>query len=508
MAGFGFFLLLFSSLLVVYWAAWIIYAQCFHPLSKVPGPWIASVSRLWYIVQVAKGDMEKTQRQLHAKHGPLIRIAPNELACAAPDAIKTIYPTSLGLNKTDFYPVWNTHSFSKHRDMFSETNDKAHGERRRIINHVYSLANVLQSEPYIDHCSALFLERLGEHTDSEKPFDLGKWLQMFTFDVIGELYFGNMFGFLEKAEDHGNWIHSLDLLMPYLCMTAVAPAFWRPLVLTTALAVPGALKALKAIDDIGVAARECVAARFVDGPKTEGQKRTDLFEQLYTIYKEKGDKIDFKMGDIEQEAYVALFAGSDTTAIGMRSVFYHLMRSKQIYGTLMEEIDSATKEGRLSSPVKYAEAIKLPYLCACIKEALRVHPGVQLSMGRVVSERGMTLCGTFIPAGYWVGMNSAVVHFDKTIFGDDADQYRPERWLESAAAAATMNKHMLHFGAGTRTCIGKNISLAEIHKLIPDVLKNFELELFDKRSPWVTKNLWFAKQENILVRLKKRQAAE
>jgi cytochrome P450 len=127
-------------------------------------------------------------------------------------------------------------------------------------------------------------------------------------------------------------------------------------------------------------------------------------------------------------------------------------------------------------------------------------------MGRVVPEEGMTLCGTFIPAGHWVGMNAAVVHFDKTIFGDDADQYRPERWLE--AAAPIMDKHMLHFGAGTRTCIGKNISLAEIHKLIPDVLRNFELELSDVKRPWTTKNLWFCKQENILVGLKKRQVVE
>jgi cytochrome P450 len=194
--------------------------------------------------------------------------------------------------------VWNAQSFSKHRDAFTETNDKAHGERRRIVSHVYSLANVLKSEPYIDQCTELFLQRLGEHTSSEEPFDLGKWLQMFTFDVIGELYFGRMFGFLEKAEDHGSWIHSLDLLMPFLCMTAVAPAFLRPLILTSAVVVPGALKAVKAVENIGVAARECVAARFADGPKLEGQTRTDLLEQLYTIHKERGDKIDFKMVSI------------------------------------------------------------------------------------------------------------------------------------------------------------------------------------------------------------------
>jgi hypothetical protein len=104
MANFKFSLAVLSSALVVYWAAWTIYARVLHPLSNIPGPWLASVSRLWYMIQVARGDMEKTQRQLHAKYGPLIRIAPNEVACASPDAIKTIYSTSRGLNKTDFYP--------------------------------------------------------------------------------------------------------------------------------------------------------------------------------------------------------------------------------------------------------------------------------------------------------------------------------------------------------------------------------------------------------------------
>lgn len=172
------------------------------------------------------------------------------------------------------------------------------------MSHVYSLANVLQSETYIDRCSEVFIEKLGEYTDSEKPFDLGRWLQMYTFDVIGELYFGRMFGFLEKAEDHGNWIHSLDLLMPFLCMTAVAPAFLRPMILTSAIVVPGALKALKAVENIEIAARKCVAARFADGSDLEGHRRTDLLEQLYTIHKEKGDKLDFKLVSIWNLCYL------------------------------------------------------------------------------------------------------------------------------------------------------------------------------------------------------------
>lgn len=108
---------------------------------------------------------------------------------------------------------------------------------------------------------------------------------------------------MEKNHDHGNWIESLDLLMPFLCMTSVAPSYMRPLILSSALVVPGSIKALKAVDTIGAAAREVVSKRLNIG---EHEKRADVLQQLYDIHEEKGAKVDFKMGDIEQEAYVAL----------------------------------------------------------------------------------------------------------------------------------------------------------------------------------------------------------
>jgi len=152
-------LALLSGALVVYGIVWVVYARHFHPLSKIPGPWLASVSRLWYVVQIARGDMEKTQRRLHAQCGPLLRIAPNEIACSSPDAIKIIYRSQRGFDITDFYPVWNDQNFSVHKDMVTTTSDRTHGERRRIMNHVYTLSNVLKSEEYIDKCSRLFLEK-------------------------------------------------------------------------------------------------------------------------------------------------------------------------------------------------------------------------------------------------------------------------------------------------------------------------------------------------------------
>lgn len=52
----GLIILSVVGILVVYEAGWIVYSRFYHPLSKIPGPWLASVSRTWYILQIIKGD--------------------------------------------------------------------------------------------------------------------------------------------------------------------------------------------------------------------------------------------------------------------------------------------------------------------------------------------------------------------------------------------------------------------------------------------------------------------
>jgi cytochrome P450 len=139
----------------------------------------------------------------------------------------------------------------------------------------------------------------------------------------------------------------------------------------------------------------------------------------------------------------------------MRSIFYHLMKSPEVYAELIKEIDDATASGQLSSPPTFREASELPFLCATIKEAMRLHPSVGLTMPRVTPAGGLEVAGTHIPAGYSIGMNAAVVGYSEDVYGPDAHAFQPKRWLGENASA--MNKHNLIFGAGTRTCIGKNV---------------------------------------------------
>ena len=67
-----------------------------------------------------------------------------------------------------------------------------------------------------------------------------------------------------------------------------------------------------------------------------------------------------------------------------------------------------------------------------MKEALRIHPAVAFPLERYIPPGGATLCDYRLPAGTNVSVNPAVIHMDKEVFGKDADQFRPERWLDAS----------------------------------------------------------------------------
>lgn len=162
---------------IVYIIGWFIYAIAFHPLRKIPGPFLARISRLWLWHRVYVGDAEIAQRALHARYGPLVRISHDQVSCCDPESIPTIYSTQAPLVKSDFYPPWAKRVLSKYPDNFSMTDEKLHAERRRIVAHVYTMSNVVQSEEYVDKCSQLFMDRLRPYAVDNLTVDLGEWCQ-------------------------------------------------------------------------------------------------------------------------------------------------------------------------------------------------------------------------------------------------------------------------------------------------------------------------------------------
>jgi cytochrome P450 len=155
--------------------------------------------------------------------------------------------------------------------------------------------------------------------------------------------------------------------------------------------------------------------------------------------------------EIEMAAAQVITAGSDTLSNVCRSIIYEVISSPRVYKKLLEELDQA---GPLPMPTSEAQT-KLPYFQACFREVLRLDPPLTWSLPRIAPNEGLILGGYQIPKGTVVGSSSWVTQRDTAVFGDDADQFRPERWLEDNRAQ--MDKHMLVWGGGTRTCPGRHL---------------------------------------------------
>lgn len=127
-----------------------------------------------------------------------------------------------------------------------------------------------------------------------------------------------------------------------------------------------------------------------------------------------------------------IFAGSDTTAISLRAILYYMLKSPPVLERVLDEINQLVGDRDChQSPISFAESNQMPYFQAVMKEAMRMHPAVGLLLERVVPASGADISGTWLPGGTNVGICPWVLHRDTRVFGEDADEFRPERWLEA-----------------------------------------------------------------------------
>ncbi|KAL2150645.1 hypothetical protein VTH82DRAFT_7208 [Thermothelomyces myriococcoides] len=506
------------SILVTVIVAWLVRNRYHNGLNKYPGPFLASLTDWWRFFDVYGRRPERSHIALHKKYGPVVRLGPNTLSFSDPEALKTIYGLNKGFIKSDFYVVQQ--SVVKGRrlpSLFSTTDNDFHMQFRRCVNSAFTMSALVQYEPFVDNTTKLFLkqtERL--YIDKSEPCDFTRWLQFYAFDVIGEITYSKRHGFIERNEDVDGIVDYLTKLFLY-----VAPVGQIPILDRFFLKNPIYLKLsewglLDATFPVAKFARARMAERLPELENGEpvlptsekpAVKSPDLLSKFLAA---REARPDFMTDTLVQTMAVSMaFAGSETTAISLSAVFYFLLKNPAALERLRREIDDAARAGRFSDYetgiVTWQESQTLPYLDMCIKEAFRLHPAPGLPMERVVPRGGIEIAGRRVEAGTIVGCSAWVIHRDPAIFGDDVDAYRPERWEVKGGEAdearvKVMNGTMLQFGMGSRTCIGKNISLLEIYKLVPTMLRRFEIRLDDPNSEWEIVNAWFVKQKNFFTR--------
>ncbi|KAF5672009.1 cytochrome P450 monooxygenase [Fusarium heterosporum] len=454
-------------------------------LGRVPGPALASFTDLWRFLDVYRRRPDVTQITLHEKYGSVVRLGPNIVSISDPTAVQTIYAHNSGFTKSDFYTVQQTINKSGKRliTLFTSQDERFHSKLRRAVSNAYAMSTLVQFEPFVDSTTTNFFKQLNErYANQNAILDFGTWLQYYAFDVIGELTYSKRLGFVDHGKDVDNIIGNLEWLLNY-----AAPIGQLPILDSLFLKNPLRLQLTKwgftnSSSPVVTFARSRMLAR-VDPEKLgdiqfdQDSRRRDFLSRFLEANQKDPE---FMTNDRVLALTVAnIFAGSDTTAITLRAIFYYLMKNPEDMKRLMDELAEEEKAGhftRVDGLLSWNEVRDLPFLNAVVKEALRCHPAAGLMLERIVPAQGLQVCGHHIPEGTIVGVNAWVLHRNKEIFCLDADRWRPSRWIEaSVEQKRRMENYMFAFGSGSRTCIGKNISLLEMYKLVPALLRRYEV---------------------------------
>ncbi|KAI0899239.1 cytochrome P450 [Annulohypoxylon nitens] len=504
---------------------WLARNRYHNGLNKYPGPFLASLTDLWRLWDVYGQRPEITHRKLHAKYGDIVRLGPNTLSFANPKALKSIYGLNKGFVKSDFYVVQQSVvKGDSLASLFSTTDNNFHAQFRRCVNSAFAMSALVQYEPFVDNTTKLFLKQTEKlFAGNPQGCNFTQWLQFYAFDVIGEITYSKRHGFVEKNEDIDGIVGYLGNLFLY-----VAPVGQIPWLDRVFLKNPIYLKLsqwgfIDATFPVARFARARMAERL--GPNltgdpskpllpvsTEGKSEPKSPDLLSKFLAARDVRPEFMSDTLVQTMAVSMaFAGSETTAISLASVFYYLLRNPSTLTKLKRELDDASLSGLFSDYetglVTWTESQKLPYLDACIKEAFRLHPAAGLPLERIVPEPGAEIAGQYVKGGTIVGCSAWIIHRRPEIWGEDVDDFRPERWLvdeklkgeeknEQERRVREMNGMMFQFGMGARTCIGKNISLLEIYKVVPSLLRRFDIRFKDPNQEWKLVNAWFVKQSN------------
>ncbi|KAK3987511.1 cytochrome P450 [Cladorrhinum sp. PSN332] len=495
----------------------VYYVTCYlrSPLRRYPGPALAGFSNLWRFYHIRQKKFHLVTQDLHSKYGPVVRIAPNVLDVDYPELLKVVFGIKGEWRKTE--SVLASSSLVNGNialNLFSQMDPEIHARWKKPVAKYYAVTGVAPLEGHIDRtvellCAEMDKRFLGEK--GEGVIDLGKWMNFYSWDSIGALTFSQPLGYLSSGKDFDGTLLTAEKSIDYFATCYSFPFLDRlmdknPFALFRKLGPPGfgpiTGRTLERM--IARAKGEDKDVHWADQPDY-----LDKFVEAKQLYPEIVD-------DNVLVGYVMnnMIAGADTTASVMRAaIYYSLKDGKKVWNKLSEEV--LGKFGNEEGPVSYKAARGFEYLDAVIKEALRIQPAVAFGLERYVPKGGVTLPGDkggFVPEGAVLAFNPYILNHNKGVFGEDADEFRPERWLKGVGEAKekyeerlqAMNNAEFSFGGGSRLCIGKHVALMQLYKVLATLVLLYDLELVDPEREWKVINSMFIRHEGLDVRIKRR----
>ncbi|KAF3483151.1 cytochrome P450 CYP3/CYP5/CYP6/CYP9 [Arthroderma uncinatum] len=457
---FSFGVLTVGYALVLFIIVKTVYNLYFHPLRSYPGPWLARASRWYYSYYVKIGRLPHKTKEWHDKYGPCVRIAPDELSYNTAEAWEDICGHRTGQR---------TESFEKDLTFFPPApngvdsiivaKDDVHRRFRRLLSHPMSDKALSAQQEIITGYVGQLIEELRQRSNEQKGdrkgvVDMVRWFNFTSFDILGDLAFGEPFGCLRSGVMHP-WIEliftAIKAVMDMQIIRRVPGLF--PLMMFIA----GLLQQNQHLQDQFMFCQKKARERLA-----RETTRPDFMTYILRATEEKGMTQD----EIEANAQILIMAGSETTASALSGTLFYLLKNPMAMAKLREELQATFQQ---EADITMRSTQGLEYLNAVIQESMRVYPPV--------------------PWGYIVGVNQLAAMTSAQNF-KDPNKFVPERWLGDERYKNDCKKAYQPFSYGPRNCLGKNLAYAEMRLVLTRLLWNFELELLEESKNWAEQKVW------------------
>ncbi|KAI3323944.1 bifunctional P-450:NADPH-P450 reductase [Xylariaceae sp. AK1471] len=235
------------------------------------------------------------------------------------------------------------------------------------------------------------------------------------------------------------------------------------------------------------------AQEVLDARKKNPDDRKDL---LNAMLKGVDSKTGKRMSDssIIDNLITFLIAGHETTSGTLSFAFYRLLKNPDVYQKAQKEVDEVVGKG----PITVDHISKVPYITAILRETLRLDSPISLFL--VVSNEDQLLVDKYPvakdePCGLFLGRS----HLDPAVWGDDANEFKPERMLDEPFNKLPKNAWK-PFGNGARACIGRPFAMQESILTMVMLLQNFNFVMHDPTYNLAIKQTLTIKPDNFLMR--------
>ena len=355
-----------------------LYNVFLHPLRKYPGPKIWAAFRVPYVYNQLKRRLPVRVKHIHDKYGPVVRIAPDELSYTTASAWKDIYASKAGRSQNPKDPAALPPPHEGQATNMFMANDADHTRHRRLMSHAFSTKGLEEQQPVIASYVDLLIQRLREN--AAHPQNMVAWYNWTTFDIVGDLAFGESFHGLRDQHWHP-WV---QCIVEGLQAGVYVNALRRyGLGSVFKYLIPKAMR--EKFDQLFRYTMEKVASRM-----DSGTERPDFMSH---IMRHDKDGRQMSRKEIEANAEVLVVAGSETTATLLSGATYYLcMNPRQLEKVTAEVRDAFERDQDIN-----AHALsKLENLLAVLMETSRLYPPVPGSVPRI-TVNGDTIAGQWVP---------------------------------------------------------------------------------------------------------------